>query len=243
MPEETVNEPAVVNADAEPTAQVAEPDYKTMAEKIESEKKTLEESYKSLQRKLNSLQAKADDSESLKSEVKTLKKYITVMYSDINKRIGNTSVNDFSEPVAQPNELEKLVQEDTKREAEKVKLQQEINDFMEALGEAGLDPTDQDLATEFAKLTPREALKKLPAFIGKRKTQEVENNLKQIKEQEKVTKKQEVLASGALAVGAQSSSTLDDSKRIYTRKELSDPDFVRDNLVKLTKAQEEGRIE
>ncbi len=238
MPETTVNEPVVVNTATavEPTAPVPEPDFKAEAETLRTEKKTLEENFKALQRKFNQAQAKGEITDSLLNEMKSTKKYITAVYSAIKQRMEPNAANDYSEPALTPkqeDEVDKLVREEELKEAEAKRTKQEIDDFISAITEAGIPFEDEELSSEMNKYSPKEALKKLPAFIVKRYKREQDTMKQKTEQEKKEASVRDIEKSGALAIDKSSPTasgvlTLEQIKRMT-------PDEIVKNAKELAK--------
>jgi len=235
MPEETKANVAEAGTNAVETvgtpAKVTEPDFKAQYDE-------LTKSYKALQRDLQSANTRNSNTEVISKRLESLEESLALALDDLDKRFAK---DELTEPTVA--NTSRRIDVLKTRKLEQTAIQQETDDFWTAVDDAGLNREDTELVEQVMKTskTPREALRKLPAFIGKKQTKDIESRVKAELEKAQEAKKTEVKESGALAVANSPSSSSMDT-RVFSEEEISDYAFWKEHKADIEKARSEGRI-
>jgi len=216
MPEETKanDATAVANAQtAEPTAMTSEPtvDYKAKYEELQANYDANRTNLNKLQNKLRELETKATDISGLKTLIDEIRENQAITLDEIDRMKQGEQITEI-EGVHTEHKISRLEQLKIKKK-EEMAMAQAFNDLQEALAQAEIDPQDSELIEEVYKKSksPQEALKNLPSFVSKRAKKLVQEQVKMELEKQKEVKKEEIKASGALAVGVSASSASTDN--------------------------------
>ena len=206
MLEETeANETVVANPEGKDTAPVAETtDWKAKYNEAENNRLALQKNLSQREAKLRELETKVANVDGLKTLIDEIRENQALTFDEIDSLKRGEQILENTNAQSKVSRLDQF----KSKKKEEAAMAQAFNDLQEACVQAEIDPQDAELIEEVYKKSksPQEALKNLPSFVSKRAKKLVQEQVKVELEKQKEVKKEEIKASGALAVGATVSS-------------------------------------
>ncbi|MDD5095063.1 MAG: hypothetical protein PHV74_11895 [Dehalococcoidia bacterium] len=225
-------------ADANPAkpetpAKTTEPavDWKAKFEEAEANRVALQRNLADREAKLRQAQRRGSDTDTIRGELADLKQTLARQVDYTNYVVENLTKGEANygephqpgRPIPTPtyDAFQKAEAERQKKTAEEQRLQQEVREFFEDLGEAGLSFDDPEVKEYFSKIpNPNQAQRKLPVFVAQRLQKQVADKAKVAETEAKEKARKTAESGGGLdipKVAASSSRTSSDKEFIQAR--------------------------